>query len=91
MNKKKLLLTIIIDLLALVVFVASVYVLMFKDLSKWQNNLATVVAVIALPVLFYGIFTPLTFKKYSDMQKKDEKRWDREDEIRDDMDDKGAQ
>lgn len=80
MNKKKLFLTIIIDMLALAAFFASVYVLMCKDLNRWQNNLATGVAVIALPVFFYSIFTSLAFKKYGDMQRQDIKRWDKEDE-----------
>lgn len=80
MNKKKILLTIIIDMVALVLFFGSVYVLMFKDLSQWQSNLATALCVIALPVFFYSIFTQLTFKKYGDMQKQDEKRWDKEEE-----------
>ena len=79
MNKKKLVLTIIIDIVALVLFFGSVYVLMFKDLSQWQSNLATAICVISLPVFFYSIFTQLTFKKYGDMQKQDEKRWDKED------------
>ena len=79
MNKKKLVLTIIIDMVALVLFFGSVYVLMFKDLSQWQSNLATAICVISLPVFFYSIFTQLTFKKYGDMQKQDEKRWDKED------------
>ncbi len=80
MNKKKLLLTIIIDIVALVLLFGSVYVLMFKDLSQWQSNLATAICVISLPVFFYSIFTQLTFKKYGDMQKQDEKRWDKEEE-----------
>ena len=80
MNKRKLFFTIIIDLFALIVFVMSVYVLMFKDLSQWQSNLATAICVISLPVFFYSIFTQITFKKYGDMQKQDEKRWDREEE-----------
>ena len=79
MNKKKLLLTIIIDIVAVVLLGGSVYVLMFKDLSQWQSNLATAICVISLPVFFYSIFTQLTFKKYGDMQKQDEKRWDKED------------
>ncbi len=78
MNKKKLILTIIIDIVALILFFGSVYVLMFKDLSQWQSNLATAICVISLPVFFYSIFTQLTFKKYGDMQKQDEKRWDKE-------------
>lgn len=79
MNKKKLILTIIIDIVALILFFGSVYVLMFKDLSQWQSNLATALCIISLPVFFYSIFTQITFKKYGDMQKQDEKRWDRED------------
>ncbi|MBO5387434.1 MAG: hypothetical protein J6A59_04760 [Lachnospiraceae bacterium] len=79
MNRKKLILTIIIDIVALILFFGSVYILMFKDLSQWQSNLATAICVISLPVFFYSIFTQLTFKKYGDMQKQDEKRWDRED------------
>ncbi|MBR3834665.1 MAG: hypothetical protein IKJ73_10115 [Lachnospiraceae bacterium] len=80
MNKKKLVLTIIIDMVALVLFFWAVYVLMFKDLSQWQSNFATALCVISLPVFFYSIFTQLTFKKYGDMQKQDEKRWDKEEE-----------
>lgn len=80
MQKKKILFTILIDVLALVAFLMSVYVLMFKDLSQWQSNIATALCVIALPVFFYSIFTQITFKKYGDMQKQDEKRWDREEE-----------
>ena len=80
MNKMKLLFTVLIDVLALVAFLTSVYVLMFKDLNQWQSNLATALCVISLPVFFYSIFTQLTFKKYGDMQKQDEKRWDREEE-----------
>ncbi len=80
MNKKKLLLTIIIDMVALVSFFGAVYALMFKDLNQGQSNIATVLCVISLPVFFYSIFTQLTFKKYGDMQKQDEKRWDREDD-----------
>ncbi|MBR3599264.1 MAG: hypothetical protein IKL53_05220 [Lachnospiraceae bacterium] len=78
MNKKKLFLTIIIDIFALVVFLISVYILMFKDLNQLQSNIATAFCVISLPVFFYSIFTQLAFKKYGDMQRKDEKRWDRE-------------
>lgn len=81
MNKKKLLITILIDIVAMIVFLGTVYVLMFKDLNQWQSNLATALCVISLPVLFYSIFTQLTFKKYGDMQKKDEKGWDREDSM----------
>lgn len=79
MNKKKLFLTIIIDIIALVAFVGSVYALMFKGLNQLHSNIATAFCVISLPVFFYSIFTQLAFKKYGDMQRNDEKRWDRED------------
>lgn len=66
--------------MSLAAFATSVYLLMFKDLNTWQNNLATMVCVISLPVLFYSIFTQLAFKKYGDMQKKDERQWDKEEQ-----------
>ena len=77
--KKKIIIILIIDIIAIVAFVLGIYLLMFKELNQWQSNIATAVCVISLPVFFYSIFTQLTFKKYGDMQRKDEKRWDRED------------
>lgn len=65
---------------AAIALVVSVYLIMFKSLNTWQNNLATMVCVISLPVLFYSIFTQLAFKKYGDMQKKDERQWDKEEQ-----------
>ncbi len=78
MNKKKLLLTIVIDLAAVAALVVAVYSLMSKDLNGWQSNLATAVAVLALPVIFYSIFIQLAFSKYGKMQKQDDKRWEKE-------------
>lgn len=78
MKKRKILATIVIDLLAIAAFMLGIYALMFKDLNQLQSNIATTVCVISLPVFFYSIFTQLAFKKYGDMQKQDEKRWDRE-------------
>ncbi len=77
--KKKIIIILIIDIIAIVAFVLGIYLLMFKELNQWQSNIATAVCVISLPVFFYSIFTQLTFKKYGDMQKQDEKRWDNED------------
>ncbi|MBQ8316896.1 MAG: hypothetical protein IJX85_01010 [Lachnospiraceae bacterium] len=78
MNKSKIIITILIDIIAIAAFALGIYALMFKDLNQLQSNIATAVCVISLPVFFYSIFTQLTFKKYGDMQKQDEKRWDRE-------------
>lgn len=75
-------------MISLAAFATSVYLLMFKDLNTWQNNLATAICVISLPVLFYSIFTQLAFKNYGDMQKKDEKQWDKEEEETIDKDEK---
>ena len=78
MNKSKIIITILIDIIAIAAVALGIYALMFKDLNQLQSNIATAVCVISLPVFFYSIFTQLTFKKYGDMQKQDEKRWDRE-------------
>ena len=78
MKKMKIIIMLIIDIIAIVAFMLGIYLLMFKELNQWQSNIATAVCVISLPVFFYSIFTQLAFKKYGDMQKKDEKRWDRE-------------
>ena len=78
MNKSKIIITILIDIIAIAAFALGIYALMFKDLNQLQSNIATAVCVISLPVFFYSIFTQLTFKNYGDMQKQDEKRWDRE-------------
>lgn len=76
--KKKIIIILIIDIIAIVAFVLGIYLLMFKELNQWQSNIATAFCVISLPVFFYSIFTQLAFKKYGDMQRNDEKRWDRE-------------
>lgn len=76
MNKKKLILTIVIDLLVVAVLVASIYLLMFKDLNQWQNNIATALVVIAFPTIFYSIFTQVAANKYGKLKDKDDKLWD---------------
>lgn len=76
--KKKIIITSLIDIVALIALIVSVYLLMSRDLNQWQSNLATVVAVLALPVIFYSIFTKLAFNKYDKVQKKDEKSWEEE-------------
>lgn len=76
MNKKKLLLTILIDLIAIAALIVAVYLLMCKDLNQWQNNLATVLVVIAFPTIFYSLFTQFATNKYGKMKDKDDKLWD---------------
>lgn len=76
MNKKKLITTIIIDLIALTILIGAVYLLMFKELKEWQSNLATVLIVIAFPTIFYSLFTQFATDKYGKMKVKDDKLWD---------------
>ena len=72
MNKKKLIFTILIDLLAIAVIAASIYLLMFKNLNEWQSNLATALVVIAFPTIFYSLFTQFAANKYGKMKDEDD-------------------
>ncbi len=83
MNKKKLLLTILIDLIALAALVVAVYLLMCKDLSQWQSNLATALVVVAFPTIFYSLFTQFATNKYGKMKDKDDRLWDELEEQKD--------
>ncbi len=76
MNKKKLILTIIIDIFALGILTVAIYLLMFKDLNERQSNIATALVVIAFPTIFYSLFTQFASKKYGKLKEKDDKLWD---------------
>lgn len=76
MNKKKIIITIILDLIAIVALVVGVYLLMFKELKQWQSNIATVLIVVSLPVIFYSLFTNFASNKYDKLKREDDKLWD---------------
>ncbi len=76
MNKKKLILTILIDLIALAVLAIAIYLLMFKNLNHWQGNIATVLVVIAFPTIFYSLYTQFASNKYGKLKDKDDKLWE---------------
>ncbi len=76
MNKRKLILTILIDLIALAILAVAIYLLMFKDLKTWQSNLSTALVVIAFPTIFYSLFTQFATNKYGKLKDKDDKLWD---------------
>lgn len=76
MNIKKIIVTILIDILAIAALVLGIYLLMAKELSEWQSNLATALVVISLPVIFYSVFTMFAFNKYGKLKAEDDKLWE---------------
>ncbi len=76
MNKKKLILTILIDLIVLGILIAAIYLLMLKDLKQWQSNIATALVVIAFPTIFYSLYTQFANRKYGKLKDKDDKLWE---------------
>lgn len=81
MNKKKLILTIIMDLLVIAILTVAIYLLMFKNLNEWQSNIATFIVVIAFPTIFYSLFTQFAISKYGKLKDKDDKLWEEMSEI----------
>lgn len=76
MNKKKIITTIIIDLISLAVIATAVCMMIFKDLNQWQKNLSTILIVIAIPVIFYTIFARYAFNKYENLMQEDNQLWE---------------
>ncbi len=61
---KKILRTIIIDVIMLVILAVSVYALMFKAKTEVLKNLFTLLVVISIPVIFFTTYMTVAGEKY---------------------------
>lgn len=62
---KKILLTIVVDIILIIILVFSVYMLLFHSDETWKKNLFTSLVVFSIPALFYVTFTNVTADKFN--------------------------
>lgn len=64
-KEKKILLTIVVDIILIMVLIFSVYMLLFHSRETWKKNLYTALVVFSIPTIFYITFTNVTADKFN--------------------------